>query len=79
MLRDMINESRAASGMNAIPTGVGAGKGDIIRMSVRPHWMDMEEIGRTESCVIFRSGIASKIYVPIDVVEKYRTSQEIDK
>ena len=70
MIRQRINESRAAKGQNAMPTG-NTGKGSIHRISMKPNWVGLEEIRRDERFVVFRSGISSKRFVPLHAVLNY--------
>ena len=70
MIRQQINERRAAKGQNAMPTG-NNGKGSIHRISMKPDWVGLEEIRRDENFVVFRTGISSKRFVPIHSVLDY--------
>lgn len=69
MLREFVNESRAARGMNGIPTG-RAGKGSVYRPDGTPSWVGLEEIGREGGMVSFKTSRGMK-YVPEEAVERY--------
>jgi len=67
-IRRALNESRAAQGLNKISDG-STGKGSAPRQSMKPSWIDLEEVSRDKSAVWFKTRFGKKRVSLADVLE----------